>query len=340
MAADPLKALFHPFETGALPAPPPEARALFINGRVCPGLSSWPRGAVTVQQYFKPWADEAARAGFKTVAEIPESAFDMVLLLAPRQHDEALHAMATALHVLKPGGIFVCAAANDEGGKRLKKDAKYLGFSCTEESKHKSRVVWRKKETIDEPRCAAAREDGGYRKVCGARYISRPGVFSWDKVDTGSTLLADSLPAGALKGRGADFGCGFGFLSIHALKHNPAITEIFCIDADARAVESCRRNMPDIKSVQFIWEDITRGNRNLPQNLDWIVMNPPFHEGGRALPETGMAFIKTARECLRPGGGLWMVANAHLPYEKTLQENFSSLEKVCEKNGYKIFRAA
>ena len=340
MVADPLRALFHPFETGTLPVPKAGARALFLNGRVCPGLSAWPHGAVIVQQYFKPWADDAARAGFKTVAEIPEGSFDIVLVAAPHQHDEALHAMASALKSLKSGGTIVCAGANDEGGKRLEKDAKHLGFSCAEESKHKSRVIRGEKEDIDEARCAAAMADGGYRKVCGGRYISRPGVFSWDEIDAGSALLAENLPPDSLTGRGADFGCGFGFLSIHALKQNPAITEVFCIDADARAVESCRRNLAEARNAQFIWEDIARGNRNLPQNLDWIIMNPPFHEGSRALPETGMAFIKTARECLKPGGALWMVANTHLPYEKTLRENFSSLEKTCEKNGYKIFRAA
>ena len=340
MVADPLKALFHPFETGILPVPQDGQRVLFINGRAAPPLLVWLRKNITVQQYFKPWADEAARSGLKTIPEIPAGPFDIVLALVPRQHDEALHVMAVALTTLKLGGIVICAAANNEGGKRLKKNAKFLGFSCAEESKHKSRVIWGVRHTIDETHCAKAAADGGYRKVCGGRFISRPGVFSWDRVDTGSALLADNLPAGSLAGRGADFGCGFGFLSIHARAQNPAITEIFCIDADARAVESCRRNIEDSRPDHFIWEDITRGNRNLPQGLDWIIMNPPFHEGGHATPEAGMAFIRTARECLRPGGQLWMVANTHLPYEKTLAEQFSSVKKICEKNGYKIFRAA
>ena len=205
MVADPLKALFHPFETGVLPVPQAGQRVLFINGRVAPPLSAWPQKNIIVQQYFKPWADETARGGLKTVPEIPAGPFDIVLALAPRQHDEALHVMAAALSALKTDGTLICAAANTEGGKRLKKDAKYLGFSCAEESKHKSRVIWGVKHTIDEAHCAEATAIGGDRKVCGGRFVSRPGVFSWDRVDTGSALLANSLPAGALAGTDRGF---------------------------------------------------------------------------------------------------------------------------------------
>lgn len=178
------------------------------------------------------------------------------------------------------------------------------------------------------------------RKVCGGRFFSRPGVFSWDRIDRGSALLAETIPPGALAGNGADFGCGFGYLAASALERNPAIAEIHCIDADARAIESCRRNIPAGTDAHFIWADIARrGSRNLPERLDWIIMNPPFHEGARTAPEAGIAFIAAARECLRSGGQLWMVANAHLPYEKALAEFFPAGRKVCEKDGYKVFHA-
>ncbi|HCJ19591.1 MAG TPA: methyltransferase, partial [Hyphomonas sp.] len=34
---------------------------------------------------------------------------------------------------------------------------------------------------------------------------SRPGLFSWNRIDAGSELLADSVPEN-IRGRGADFG--------------------------------------------------------------------------------------------------------------------------------------
>lgn len=337
MSSEALKTLFHPFESGAIAMPAADARILFINGRACPGLASLPRAQVTVQQYSKPVAAALQRTGYTVTEEIPEGPFDIVLIAGARQHQEAQYAMAAGLRALKPGGLFACAAGNDEGGRRLNKDAVALGLSCMEESKHKARAVWGIKGTVDEGRVATWIAAGGYQEVSATGFISRPGVFSWNEIDPGSALLAANLPHGTLAGRGADFGCGYGFLSRHAIRHHHGITEINCIDADARAVESCRRNIAG--GGVYLWADIAPGNGALPTGLDWIVMNPPFHSGKETTPGTGVSFIKAAHAALAPGGVLWMVANAHLPYEKALEELFVSAEKICEENGYKIFCA-
>ena len=68
-------------------------------------------------------------------------------------------------------------------------------------------------------------------------------------------------------------------------------------------------------------------------------MNPPFHEGRKDKPDLGIAFIKNASKSLRKKGVLWMVANKHLPYEQTLNSEFFKIEKIVEKDGFKIFRA-
>jgi 16S rRNA (guanine1207-N2)-methyltransferase len=52
----------------------------------------------------------------------------------------------------------------------------------------------------------------GEQKILDEQFISRPGVFGWDKADQGSQLLLQHIPRN-LSGRGADFGCGYGFLS-------------------------------------------------------------------------------------------------------------------------------
>jgi 16S rRNA (guanine1207-N2)-methyltransferase len=336
MSGEALKTLFHPFESGAITAPGADARILFINGRICAGLSSLPRARVTAQQYSKPLAAALEQAGYDVANEIPDGPFDVVLIAGTRQHQEMQYSMAAGLRALEADGIFACASGNDEGGRRLKKDAVALGLSCMEDSKHKARAVWGIKGKIDEGRVAAWIAAGGYNEIPATGFVSRPGVFSWDEIDPGSALLAAQIPNGALNGRGADFGCGYGFLSRHVVQSNHGITEIFCIDADARAVEACRRNVP---GGRHIWADIAPGNAALPSGLDWIVMNPPFHSGRDAAPETGISFIHAAQAALKPGGVLWMVANAHLPYEKTLDELFGASEKICEDHGYKVYRA-
>ncbi len=67
--------------------------------------------------------------------------------------------------------------------------------------------------------------------------------------------------------------------------------------------------------------------------------NPPFHDGGAEDQALGKIFIQRAADSLRSGGTLWLVANAHLPYEATLRERFRSVETVAQEGGYKVFEA-
>ena len=74
-------------------------------------------------------------------------------------------------------------------------------------------------------------------------------------------------------------------------------------------------------------------------DLDFVVANPPFHDGGAEDRALGQAFIDRAAKSLRTGGTLWMVANRHLPYETTLNAAFKTVRPVVEAEGYKIIEA-
>gem|GEM_PF-6787894 len=74
-------------------------------------------------------------------------------------------------------------------------------------------------------------------------------------------------------------------------------------------------------------------------SADVVVTNPPFHKGRAATPELGQGFIRAAARVLKPKGALWLVANRHLPYEKTLDEAFASQEVVAQNAGFKVIRA-
>jgi 16S rRNA (guanine1207-N2)-methyltransferase len=87
-----------------------------------------------------------------------------------------------------------------------------------------------------------------------------------------------------------------------------------------------------------MWEDLRRLPPDLPR-LDFIVMNPPFHEGKKTLPEAGQAFIKTASQALKPNGALYMVANTHLPYEAALAQSFKNVKPLAVEKGFKVIHA-
>ena len=95
--------------------------------------------------------------------------------------------------------------------------------------------------------------------------------------------------------------------------------------------------MSTIRASTLSWAD-ARALAGLGP-LDFIAMNPPFHEGGAESRALGLDFIEKAAAALRKGGVCWLVANRHLPYEATLTRNFREVRVVAEEVGYKIIEA-
>ena len=92
------------------------------------------------------------------------------------------------------------------------------------------------------------------------------------------------------------------------------------------------------EGVATLWADV-RTARDLPTGLDFVVTNPPFHDGGDEDKLLGQTFIQKAAAMLRPGGVLWLTANRHLPYEATLTPLFASADQIAQANGFKIYAA-
>jgi 16S rRNA (guanine1207-N2)-methyltransferase len=261
------------------------------------------------------------------------SDLDEVVMLAPPGTQERRYTLALALRALKRGGVLTALAPKDKGGSRLGADLEAFGCEVDETSKRHHRIcVVRRREAligIDE-----AVAQGAPRLVESIGLWSQPGVFSWDRNDPGTALLSSRLPP--LKGRGADLGCGVGVLAQTVLAQ-AAVSELHMIDIDRRAVEAARRNVDDPRA-RFHWADATGSEPNLA-DLDFIVMNPPFHDAGAEDRSLGQAFIRRAAAALRSGAACWLVANRHLPYESVLAGAFKSARLDIEAGGYKVYEA-
>jgi 16S rRNA (guanine1207-N2)-methyltransferase len=261
------------------------------------------------------------------------SDLDEVVMLAPPGTQERRRILALALRALKPGGVLIALAPTDKGGSRLGAELATLGCEVDETSKRHHRIC-----AVRRPVSLAGLDEaiaqGAPRLVESLGLWSQPGVFSWDRIDPGTALLSSRLPA--LKGRGADLGCGIGILA-HTVLRAPDVSELAMVDIDRRAVEAARRNVDDPR-VRFQWADAT-GNESALADLDFVVMNPPFHDAGAEDRGLGQAFIRRAAAILRPGGVCWLVANRHLPYEAVLAGAFKSVRLDIEAGGYKVYEA-
>lgn len=270
--------------------------------------------------------------GSTALEEIAPGSAEAAMIYAPPGVVERRYTLALALQALKPGGRLDVMAPKDKGGSRLGKELKAFGLEVNETAKaHHRRCVVIRPETIDGLDTAIL--EGAPRLVPGLDAWSQPGVFAWDRIDPGSALLAQHLPP--LKGAGADLGCGFGALATVVLR-SPAVTSLRLIDLDRRAVAMARKNVTDPRAT-FDWADV----RTLAADavLDFIVTNPPFHDGGSEDKRLGQKFIRQAAALLKKGGVLWLVANRHLPYEAELNEAFKRVRPVADAGGYKIFEA-
>ena len=340
-----LDALMHPFAEGELARVP---GALFMRARAGAALAvdQWP--GLDCEAPFRPDAEALARAGFTVADEAVASGAGggdagrpLVLLLPPRQRDEARALFAEALARAAPGAMVVASVANDAGAKTAEADFARIAGPVTTRSKHKCRVFRaRAGQPGGDPALAAQwRGLDAPRQVAGGRFLSRPGVFAWDRIDAASALLAHHLPAD-LAGHAADLGAGYGYLSAELLDRSPGIVALDAFDADARALAMARHNLAGAASratLAFHWHDVTAG---VPGRYDVVVTNPPFHApDGRERPDIGRAFIAAAAAALRPGGRLWLVANRHLPYEQALGAGFGEARLVAQQGGFKVVEA-
>jgi 16S rRNA (guanine1207-N2)-methyltransferase len=262
----------------------------------------------------------------------PESC-DGLVMRAPPNTLERRHEMALALRALRPGAGFVILAAKDKGGTRLGKELASFGTEVTDQPRHHHRICSGvRPATLQGIEEAIA--DGAPRLVPELNLWSQPGLFSWDRFDIGSAVLIDVLPQ--LSGQVGDFGCGYGLLSLAALRGD-AVTAVIGFDLDRRAIAAACRNIRDPR-FRAVWTDLAAKGAGI-SNLDAIVMNPPFHHAGVEDQALGQALIGRAAEALRHGGVLWLTANRHLPYEAVLKARFRNVRLITEDGGFKIFQA-
>jgi len=312
-------------ENGALPLPNDGAIAVY-GARADDDLSALPKDRCEVIQGFKPDYDALVARGFKcSVVASGTYAASLVKLTRSKAQTRAILADAVSK---TPGGLIIVDGMKTEGVDGFYKECRERVSVSEAFSKSHGKIFWFVADGVFQDWA-----DKGPMTLEGG-FQTSVGVFSAGKIDKGSQALVAALPE-KLPKRLADLGAGWGFLSRHILARE-RVRELHLIEADHAALECARKNLSDDRA-HFHWADVTRFTHELP--FDGIITNPPFHTTRKAEPDIGRSFITAAAGMLTPSGQMWLVANRHLPYERTLVEVFRNVDEIAGDNAFKILRA-
>jgi len=173
---------------------------------------------------------------------------------------------------------------------------------------------------------------------------SKQGIFAWNKIDPGSAFLNTELdnwlsgfntaPASLL-----DLGCGYGFLSVMALRGS--LSYVHATDSNIIATTLCRENLAinnnNNLKISVSCDDCGQG---IKDKFDCIISNPPFHRGFQHDQELTLKFLKQCQRLLARGGKALLVVNEFINIEKKATDFFKQVNIVASNKSYKLIELA
>lgn len=172
----------------------------------------------------------------------------------------------------------------------------------------------------------------------GLTVVAYGATFAGNRLDLGTRLLLDRIASlrprdGA--DRAVDLGCGSGILAAVLARNGWHVTGV---DTSRAAVAATAATA----TANGLTIDVRRADAltDWPAaDLDLVVCNPPFHVGTAKDSSPAFRMIRTAARALRPGGELWCVYNAHLPYLPALRRDVGPTEIIARDRSYLVTRS-
>lgn len=164
---------------------------------------------------------------------------------------------------------------------------------------------------------------------------SLPGVFSQQKLDTGTSLLLKNLPQ-IMAGKVLDFGCGAGVISCFVGKKHPQTT-LSLLDVSALALTSAEKTM----ALNGLQASIFPSNSlsEIKGNYQHIVSNPPFHQGVNTHYQATEDFLSGIKNHLKTKGIITIVANSFLRYQSIMQQHIGETRSIIKAQGFTVYQS-
>jgi 16S rRNA (guanine1207-N2)-methyltransferase len=163
------------------------------------------------------------------------------------------------------------------------------------------------------------------------------GVFSPDRVDTGTGVLLASVPPPPPGGALLDLGCGWGPISLTLALESPR-AEVWAVDVNERALDLVRRNAErlGIENIRTATPDA------VPEEVRFLTVwsNPPIRVGKNELH--GM--LRRWLPRLETGSDAWLVVARNLgsdSLQRWLQAEFPAdllVTRAATNKGFRVLR--
>ncbi len=272
-----------------------------------------------------------------TTAWPPEGPFRTAALRLPRAKDELEMTLHGAVAALEPGGVLLVYGANDEGARSAPKRIEpVVGDVATVQRKRRCRVLRAERPAVppglrrrlDEWRRTSTLVLAGEERS----WVSYPGLFAHGRLDPGTELLLEHLPAVASDARVLDFGCGSGALGAAVRSRTPT-ARLDLLDADAVALRAAEENVEGGRTLLGTSLEAAEGP------YDAIVSNPPYHSGKAETTGVAEALIREAPSRLVSDGILALVVQRRLGMEEPLSRAFRRVDAPAADRTYAVFVA-
>ena len=165
------------------------------------------------------------------------------------------------------------------------------------------------------------------------RINALPGVFCRDRLDPGTRVLLNHLPAD-IRGKVCDLGCGNGVLAL-SIKHQHPQTGVLACDDSELAVSSVQHN---VQTLDLNLEVLhSNALSETDAHFDWILCNPPFHDGHTQQTEIAETMFRDAARHLTTDGQFLIVANRHLPYLPVLRRLYADVRVISADRRFSVY---
>jgi 16S rRNA (guanine1207-N2)-methyltransferase len=163
------------------------------------------------------------------------------------------------------------------------------------------------------------------------------GIFSPDRIDTGTSVLLGAVPTPPPGGHLLDLGCGWGPIALTLALESPRST-VWAVDVNERALELTRRNATalGLDNVNAVTPD------GVPDDIEFrtIWSNPPIRVGKNELH----ALLERWLPRLGPGSDAWLVVQRNLGSDslhRWLQAEMhdeAAVLRAATGKGYRVLR--